>query len=254
MAASRRRFSVWFAAWLLIGSGIAIAESAQRKAHQATLEAMQAEALEETSPDSLRMASYLLGQAFNRGVDNLDSYAYLSKLVIQHTLGLAEREPHRAAEYRQAAVPMTYNLAVNTWVGWGPGEVGGVTAQHRRLGLEAARKNVELAAELGLGPERRRNGYWALGAQLLAAGDYSAAVEAFAISRDFGEQAKLPSAKLMAQGWIHVARLLAGTDEAQHAAELERVKEELRGLDDNDGAFYADQYAVALAALRDSAR
>lgn len=254
MAAWQRRFSVWLAVWLLVGNGIAMADSDQRKAHQAALEAMQAEALEETSPDSLRMANYLLGQAFNRGVDNLDSYAYLSKLVIQHTLGLAEREPHRAVEYRRAAVPMTYNLAVNTWVGWGPGEVGAVTAHHRRLGLEAARKNVELAAELGLGPERRRNGYWALGAQLLASGDYAAAVKAFARSRDFGEQAKLPSAKLMAQGWVHVSHLLAGTDEATHAAELERVKEELRGLDNNDGAFYADQYAIALAALRRSAR
>lgn len=253
MAAWRRRFSVCVALWLSVGGGFAVAEADPGEARRAALAAMLAEGLEETSPDGLRMASYLLGQTFNRGVDDLDSYVYLSKLIIQRTLDLAERETDRTDQYRQAAVAMTYNLAVNTWVGWGPGEVGAVTESHRRLGLEAARKNIDLAEQLGLGPERRRNGYWALGAQLLASGDHAAAVEAFATSRDFGEQAKLVSARLMAQGWIHVSHLLAGADETEHSDELERVKEELRKLDDDD-AFYADQYAVALAALRSAAR
>ena len=254
MAAWRRRFSgVCVAGWLLIGNGFAMADTDPGEARRAARAAMLAEGLEETSPNGLRMASYQLGQTFNRGVDDLDGYVYLSKLILQRTLDLAERGTDRTAEYRHAAVAMTYNLAANTWIGWGPGEVGAVAEPHRRLGLQAARKNIELAEQLGLGPERRRNGYWVLGAQLLAAGDHAAAAEAFATSRAFGEQAKLASATLMAQGWIHVSHLLAGTDAAEHSAELERVEEKLRQLDD-DGAFYADQYAVALAALRSAAR
>ena len=204
---------------------------------------MLAEGLLETTPGGLRTVNYLLSRAFNRGVDDLDPYVYCMKLAIQQALRSAERHPDQAAAYKAAAIPLTYNLAMNTWPGWGPGEVGDVNDAHRRLGLAAARRNVELAAELGLGPERRRNGYWALGAQLLAAGDYAEATAAFAASRDLARAAELESAVLMAQGWIHAANILAGHDEQ---AALAAVVAALRGLEDDDGAFYAEQYAVAL--------
>ena len=50
----------------------------------------------------------------------------------------------------------------------------------------------------------------------------------------------------MAQGWIHAAGILAGKDEQ---GALDAVVSQLREQGD-DGPFYADQYAVALAALR----
>ena len=207
---------------------------------------MKAEALEETSPGSLRMAGGMLGKGFNRGVDDLDGYAYLQKLLIQHALGLAERNPDQATEYKSAAIPMAYNLAAHTWIGWGAGQVGAVEAHHRRLGLEAARLNIKLAAEVGLGPERRRNGYWMLGAQQLAAGDYDAAAQSFRASAALGAESDDEAATSMAQGWVHVARILAGQDES---GDLDAVTAKLRTLGE-DGVFYAGQYAVALDALR----
>ena len=228
----------------MMGASVAATGDASRQAErQPAIDAMLAEPLAETSPASLRTVNDMLAQAFNRGVDDLDSYVYLLKLAIQHALALAERHPDQAGDYKGVAVAMTYNLAANTWVGWGPGEVGAVGESHRRLGLQAARRNLELACELGLGPERRRNGYWVLGAQLLAAGDYRAAAQAFATSRDLGAQANLESAALMAQGWIHVANILAGGEETQQLAE---VGAKLRGMGE-DGVFYADQYPLALA-------
>ena len=246
MAAWPRRFSAVVVSLLLGATAVMADPNADAQRH---IDAMLAEPLATTSPASLSMANYMLTKTFNRGVDDLDSYAYLLKLLIQHTLDLAERDAEQAAAYRLAALAMTYNLATNTWAGWGPGEVGTVTANHRRLGLAAARRNVELAAQLKLGPGRRRNGYWALGAQLLAAGDYDGAVTAFATSSALSREAELASAALMAQGWIHLANALAGEDQASQLARLEAVKEELRGLDE-DGAFYADQYGVALAVFR----
>ena len=215
---------------------------------QPVVEAMLAEPLGATSPASLNMASYVLAQRFERGAGErsaLDGYVYLLKLLIQHALLQAEQHPEAAEEYRRSAVPMTYNLAADTWPGWGPAHAAVVAGAHLRLGLAAARQNVALAAELDLPPERRRNGYWILGAQLLANGDPKAAAAAFAQSRDLAAEADIESGELMAQGWIHVAGILAG-NEARQA--LEPVIRELRTLGD-DGAFYADQYETALTAL-----
>ena len=267
MAAWRRRSSRSLHLLLLIGTSAVMANAEPNEAQAGAAQAEQSSAssiIEELlaapltaplSPASLRMANGMLSKAFNRGVDDIDSYALLSKLIIQHALNLADRHPTDAADYRRAALPMTYNLAANTWPGWGPGEVGALRESHRRLGLAAARLNVELAAEVNLPPARRRNGYWALGAQLLAAGDYAGATSAFATSRDFSDEAKIASGTLMAEGWIRLTEGLAAKDEAlrlERFEELERVRESLRKLDD-DGAFYADQYGVALEVFQASA-
>ena len=233
------------AALLLLLAGTVMAEPAPDDRFRPAIEAMLAEPLEATSPAGLRMAGYLLANRFERGVADIDGYVYLQKLLVQQALRAAEQRPETAADYRQAAVVLTYNLAANTWPGWGRGNVGPVDESHRRLGLAAARKNVALAAELGLPPERRKNGYWLQGAHLLASGDTAAAAAAFAQSRDFAAEAKDDAGRLMAQGWIHAAGILAGEDEQ---GALDAIVSKLRELGD-DGAFYADQYAVALAAL-----
>ena len=233
------RRAAWLAAFCAV---CALAEPSPDDKAQAAMAAMLAEPLAETSPTSLGWTNYLLTKSFNRGVDDLDSYVYLLKLVIQHTLNLAERDP----AYKAVAMPMTFNLAASTWIGWGPDEVGAVTESHRRLGLAAAHRNVELGAELGLPPERRRNGYWVLGAHLLAAGEYAEAAEQFATSSALGKEGGDEAAALMAQGWVHVANILAGADEAER---LQATRNALRGMGD-DGVFYADQYAAALEVFR----
>ena len=208
---------------------------------QAVVDAVLAEPLMETSPKSLRTANYLMSEALNTGV-GLDTYVTLQKLLVQRAFELATREAYLAAEYQSAAVAMTYNLAANTWAGWGPDEIPLVSEAHARLGLEAARTNVRLAEDLGLGPERRKNGYWILGAQLLAAGEFDGAVKAFATSRDLADEAGDEVAATAADGWIHLTNTVAGEDETLG---LEAVQDSLRGKG-KEGAFYADQYDAAL--------
>lgn len=208
-----------------------------------------AEPLTETSPAGLRAASLQLGKQFQRGLADMDGYVYLQKLLVQYALHLAERHAEQSVEYKSAAIPMTYNLAANTWIGWGPTEAAAVRERHRALGLAAAHKNIELAATVGLGPERRRNGYWMLGAHQLAAADHRAAAESFATSAALAQQAQDATAALMAQGWVHAARILGGADETR---QLDAVRDELRALG-GDGSFFADQYAVALQVFTDAA-
>ena len=214
-------------------------ENAASKAQAA--ERMLAEGLTDTSPQGLRTASHALGKRFQGGLADMDGYVYLQKVLVQHALNLADKDPEQALEYKTAAIPLTYNLAANTWPGWGPKEADAVRESHRKLGLAAARKNVALAAEVGLGPERRRNGYWILGAHQLAAGDHDAAAQSFNISAELARQAQDATAALMAQGWVHLAHILDGADETP---QLDAVREELRRLGD-DGEFYANQYAAA---------
>lgn len=238
---------------LLLGAGATMAAAAQAATTEGAdarlrtaIDAMLAEPFEATSPAGLRTASYLLARRFNRGTDDVDGYVYLLKLLCGQALRLAEQHPEAAADYRETAVVLTYNLAADTWPGWGPRQVGPVTQAHRQLGLAAARRNVALAAELGLPPNRRRNGYWILGAQLLAVGDTAAAADAFAESRDLAADANNEAGRLMAQGWLHVAAVLAGGNEER--ADLAAIVATLREQGD-EGRFYADQYQTALDVL-----
>lgn len=141
---------------------------------------------------------------------------------------------------RRSIVPMTYNLAADTWGGWEDADV--VDKSDRAIGLEASRLNIKLAKALGFGPERRKNGYWILGAHLLEEGDYEKADSAFKTSHEFTCQTDDRAAQLMTEGWILASRLLR--DEPLEQS-LEEVKRKLKTLGD-DGVFYAAQFDPAL--------
>lgn len=202
---------------------------------------MRAEGLLETSPGSLSIADYLLSRGFDRGVRDVTGYSYLSKLLIQHTLNQAKLYPDLATEYKTSAVSMLFNLAANTWIGWEQG-VGDIQEHHRKLGMAAARLNVELAAELDLPPSRRRNGYWMLGAHWIAARDYDAAVEAFKTSQRLARESGPGPEALMAQGWIHATHIISGLDERD---ELSHVQDKLLEHG-KEGKFFANQYDAAI--------
>ena len=226
---------------LLAGTLICLGGSA---AAQDTADAMRQEALLEAAPEGLRAANTILSKTFDRGVKDMDAYVYLAKLLLQHTLNLAERHPAQALDYKRAALPIAYNLAANTWPGWGtPDGAGPVGDHHRRLGLEAARLDAALAAEVAPTAERRFNSHWILGAHLIADGAFADAVAAFAAGRTLATEADLVQSATMAQGWIHLANTLAGTDETAALALIEAKLIEQGG----DGPFFARQYAAAYA-------
>ena len=235
---------------LLAGTLICLAIPAATQDSPSPAAAMSEEALLETAPESLRAANYILSKTFDRGAKDMDAYTYLAKLLLQHTLNLAERHPAQTLDYKRAALPIAYNLAANTWPGWRVPD-GQVTVQdhHRRLGLEAARLDVRLAAEAAPTARRRFNSQWILGAHLIAAGSYAEAVAAFETGRTLAMEAGLGQSATVAQGWIHLANTLAGTDEMGALALIEAELIEQGG----DGPFFAAQYATAYAVFSASA-
>lgn len=230
---------------LLAGTLICLAVPAATQDGPAA--AMRAETLLETAPESLRAANYMLSKTFDRGAKDMDAYAYLAKLLLQHALHLADRHPAQARDYKRAALLITYNLAANTWPGWGDGQVA--VHHHRRLGLEAAQLDVRLSAEVAPTARRRFNSQWILGAHLVADGAYADAVAVFETGRALAVEADLKQSATMAQGWIHLANTLAGTDETEALALIEAELIEQGG----DGPFYAGQYATAYAVFGEPA-
>ena len=226
---------------LLAGTLICLATPAATQDSRAAANAMSEEALLETAPKSLRAANYILSKTFERGAKDMDAYTYLAKLLLQHTLNLAERHPAEARDYKRAALPIAYNLAANTWPGWGDVQV--VRDHHRRLGLEAARLDVRLSADVAPTAQRRVNSQWILGAHLIADGAYADAVAAFETGRTLAMEADLEQSATVAQGWIHLANTLAGKDETEAVAVIEAKLIEQGG----DGPFFATQYATAYA-------
>ena len=116
-----------------------------------------AEPLLETTPDSLRAANHILSTTFDQGAKDLDGYAHLAKLLLHHAVNLAAQNAAAATEYKRAALPISYNLAANTWPGWGDTTDATIREQHRLLGLEAAQLDVWLAAEVAPTMQRRFN-------------------------------------------------------------------------------------------------
>lgn len=212
-------------------------------------DAMVREALLETSPESLRTANHILSKTFDRGLKDMDAYTHLAKLLLQHTLNLAERHPAQALDYKRAALPIAYNLAANTWPGWGaPDGPVPVSDHHRRLGLQAARLDARLATEVAPTAQRRFNSRWILGVHLIADGAYADAVTNLEAGQALAVEADLGQAATVAQGWIHLANTLAGKDETAALALVEAKLVEQGG----DGPFYARQYAPAFAVFRRS--
>ena len=102
---------------------------------------------------------------------------------------------------------------------------------------------MHLSAEVAPTAQRRVNSQWILGAHLIAAGAYADAVAAFETSRTLAVDANLEQSATMAQGWIHLANTLAGTDETDALAVIEAKLIEEGG----NGPFFAAQYAAAYA-------
>lgn len=152
-------------------------------------------------------------------------------------------ETAESPEDKRAIVPMAYNLAADTWQGWD--DIDHVPESDRKIGEEAARINIALAAELEFGPERRKNGYWVLGAHLIQSGDLAGAMEAFTASLGFANEASDEAAAKMTEGWLLVCRILGGEN---LTSELAEVEGQLQSMGEG-GTFYASQFGPALEAF-----
>jgi hypothetical protein len=152
---------------------------------------------------------------------------------------------------RQHAKVMSYNLAADSWPGWG--EEGIVyTASDLDAGLDAARLNLRLVRELQLGHMPHANSYWLLGAHWLARGEYNSAHAEFSRAREEAQAAQNADAAQLNAGYAALVGALRGDPGAD--GEFARTVEALENVTDSeDASFFAAQLVKARGIFRASA-
>lgn len=118
------------------------------------------------------------------------------------------------------------------------------------MGLEAADFNIQLANQLDVGPDRKKNGCWIKAAHLAC---QNRAEEARPLSEQcqkFAMEAEDTDAEMMAKGWVLLMDQQAGEPEVEQALAALKIELAARG---DDGQFYVDQYQSFLDYLNRSA-
>ena len=175
--------------------------------------------------------------------EQMFSYVLKVRELIQHGLDMASAYPDDAGEYQAALVPVTHDAAIDTWPGW---KDAYVSDEYRLFGLQTARLNLKLREDLKQSPEKRSLGHWIVGLHLLANIQYQDAADSFIASRDLALEGNAEQTVVVAQGWIHLAAILAGKDQWD---EFEAIKQQLAGMDDQ-GKYLASQFDSAIAKFK----
>jgi hypothetical protein len=167
----------------------------------------------------------------------------LGRAGVDYQLRQAERvaadDAALSARLRTAAKTLAFNVAANSWPGWGDDGVA-IEAADIEAGLQLAKLSLGLVRELALGQHQHGNAFWLVGALDLAANRTEAAVASFdqarACSLSAGEQ---PEA-LLADGYRAIA-VGEGLDDV--------IAQLLQG-GSKKAKFFADQLRTAARILR----
>jgi hypothetical protein len=144
---------------------------------------------------------------------DLASYVVVATHLLDTALANSVGTTEVSKFFAARSLGLSYDIASFTWPGW---DEPGVTVSPalRAAGLEAARLNFKLAQNAQVPDGVRKAAHFILGAQLLAAGDVTEAINVWSSSPD-------------AQGthaWILLANVVQGAD----PAELNALSQELR--------------------------
>lgn len=156
---------------------------------------------------------------------------------------LADSYPEQSTEIRSQVKGIYYDLASFTWPGWDePGIT--ISADQIQLGLQAAERNLQLAADLNKPPIACCRAYWMLAAQQIATRQYHKAADHFAQAEQSAQQAGASAEQLLSKGFIQVARLLADPDNNTPTEKLDEIKTALHALE--HGSAFVQQIDDAL--------
>lgn len=157
---------------------------------------------------------------------------------------LADRDTETADKLKSVAKVISFNLAANTWPGWGDEGIA-ISRQDLLAGLDAAKLNLRIVKELNEGPVPLSISHWAIGAQHVALGDYDKALQAFASSKDMAAKGENEGGVWLAEGYMGIAKILAGSKEEGNQ-QMEEAIAGLQKLGTDDATFFVDQLKTAL--------
>ncbi|WP_076864908.1 hypothetical protein [Bradyrhizobium mercantei] len=163
-------------------------------------------------------------------------------------------ERHRDApgddrrEALKAAMRLTFNAAADCWPGWSVSEKP-IDPDHLLAARDLAERSLDIVQELGLGPLRLGTGAWLVGAFDLALGRYHEAIDIFRGARQNYVAASAPGLVLLTDGYVAIARQLAGDQASSHGEDLDQVCERIAAGRVENGDAWIAQLRTALAAF-----
>lgn len=172
---------------------------------------------------------------------DLDGSIAMGRAGVQFALLAGNGAGADAGVLRGIAKSISYNLASFTWPGWDEAGIA-VTRTHVAIGLDAARTNLRLAAELDKGSLAMSRACWILAAQQLAAGDAQSAIDQFSAGARHATKAGRPADELLNLGFAQLATvLLSGED-----TDRDELNEILNALNSTEeGRMFAAQIKTA---------
>jgi hypothetical protein len=181
--------------------------------------------------DEFLAAARQVRQALYWEKKDLASYVVVATHLLDTALANSVGTTEVSRFFAARSVGLSYDIASLTWSGW---DEPGVTVSPalQAAGLEAARLNFKLAQNDQVPDGQRKAAHFILGAQLLAAGDVTEAIDVWSSSPD-------PQGT---RAWILLANVVRGAD----PAELNALLKELRNQG-GDAAETAKQVQAARA-------
>lgn len=143
---------------------------------------------------------------------------------------------------------MMFNAAADCWPGW---SVSGkpIKSDHLLAARDLAERSLDLVQELGFGPLRLGTGAWLVGAFDLALGRYLEAIDIFRGARQNYVAASAPGLVLLIDGYVAIARQLAGNQASSRGDDLDQVCMRIAVGGFEDGNAWIAQLRTALAAF-----
>ena len=146
------------------------------------------------------------------------SLVIIGQSGISYCLAEADKnEPlnqERALALRAQAKTIAYNLAANTWPGWGDEGVTIATADIK-AGLQAAHLNLKLAFDLKKPADKIASAYWLLSALQLATGQFSESLVAISESDVYAQKTSDKLALAYNEGFRGLILQVSGNHDGQ---------------------------------------
>jgi hypothetical protein len=185
-----------------------------------------------------------LAQALYRERKNVTQMLAVAKTGIAYCLNAAERaaatDPAAATMLKTKAKVIAYNVAANSWPGWGDEGII-IAPSHLEDASDLAQLSLALVEDLKLGHRQVGTSQWLVGALHLAAGRSDDAIAALTQAREAYAAGGERASELLALGYLALARSRQDTPE-HHGAELKEICLQLQ----QDGSPQAMAFAKQL--------
>lgn len=160
---------------------------------------------------------------------------------LEQAIKFVDSEPTMANGFKAQAKTIAYNVAANTWPGWGDEGVI-ISKSETEAGLEAAKLNLKLAEELKKPSDKIAAAYWLLSAMQLALDKFQESIASIDLSNIYASQAGDKTVLAYNEGFKGLIFLASGniTGTEPFDSGVRKLKE----IGSEDATFYVSQLAT----------